>query len=278
MQPELVHRAARELNVDGLTRLAEGGQKYAGRGISGGQEVVLKVVELKPPNAAEALERAKREVALLAGTDHANIVRVVSELVEVRVGGLHGAAWAEEFLDGEDLSAQLSVPWSWVDARRMGSDIARGLGALHSRDPVVVHRDVSPGNVRCLSDGSFKVMDPGFARHIGRTSLTGMYQPGTPGFLTPEHVPPAKPSPASDVFAVGILLYRALTGDLPFPLTAAIDGYLVALRDRQALSVRVARPDLGPEQGEVVDRCLQRQSARRYLDGNELAVALEQAP
>jgi serine/threonine protein kinase len=276
MQQSLVNQAADDLGVGVLFRLAEGGQKYAGKGeLSDGRPVVIKVVELRPPNADVALERARREVQLLAETDHPNIVRVLSELTQVTTGGLKAAAWLEEYLEGEDLSARLNVPWTWSDARRLGVDVGRGLGVLHARTPPVVHRDVSPNNIRCLPDGSFKVMDPGLARHIGRTSITGIYQPGTPGYLSPEHVPPGRPTPASDVFVVGILMYRALAGDLPIAVTADLNAYAIALRDGQAPSIAQARSDLTPEEVAVIDCCLRRQSARRYLNGDELADALE---
>lgn len=272
----LIARAAETLHISSVRRIAEGGQKYAGKGLLGSTPIVLKVVELRPPNASEAFERARREVALLGDIDHPNVVRVLSELEEVTIADCSGVAWLEEFLDGEDLTNKLLIPWSWRDARSLGIGVAKGLGALHSRNPPVVHRDVSPANIRCLSDGSYKLMDPGFARHIGRTSLTGLYQPGTPGYLSPEHVPPARPNPASDVFAVGILLYRLLTGELPIPISAAMESYQLALRDDQAPSILLTLPDVGESRAAIVDRCLSRQSARRFLDGNELAAVLEE--
>jgi serine/threonine-protein kinase len=141
---------------------------------------------------------------------------------------------------------------------------------LHERD--VVHRDLSPSNVRCVTDGRYVIIDPGYARHLARSTITVFGQPGTPGYLSPEHLSQDGPVPASDIFCVGILMYRALTGDLPIPLAGGIEIYQRALRNGRAPSVALARPDLLPTSVAVVDRCLQTQPARRYLDGAELEV------
>jgi hypothetical protein len=86
---------------------------HAGKGRRGGEEIVLKLAELRPPDADTTLERAKREVSLPKETAHPNIVRVLSDLTEVRSNGFHEVVWLEEYPDGEDLWARLNVPWSW---------------------------------------------------------------------------------------------------------------------------------------------------------------------
>lgn len=149
-------------------------------------------------------------------------------------------------------------------------DVAAGLSACHDLD--VVHRDLSPGNVRRRDNGRFALMDPGFARHLSRTALTGVYQPGTPGFCSPEHVPGGHPTPASDVFGLGILAFYALTSQLPIPYTGDEGTYWDALRDTSAPRVRSVRPDVPEILAAVIDRCLQRQAARRYLDAGELLI------
>lgn len=270
----LVTAAASELGVSNLTRLAEGGQKYVATGTRSGTTVVVKVVEIASAHAGVTLARAEREVDLLRRIDHPNVVRALSDLRQISAGRGRGATWLEEYLEGEDLETKLNVPWDWPDTATMALQVARGLGALHREH--AVHRDLSPRNIRCLRDGTFKIMDPGLARHLERSSLTGVFQPGTPGYMTPEHVAGlARPIPASDVFGVGILMYQALTGDLPFAIGTDFDAYRTQLRDGQASPIKAARNDLIDEQAAIVDTCLQRQSGRRYLDGDELVSALE---
>lgn len=273
MDQAVVDLAAGELDVSDLVRLREGGQKYVARCRVADGDAVLKVVSLQGvENTDEVLERARREVDLLVDIDHPNLVRIRHPLTNVG-DPVVAVAWLEEYLDGEDLTDRLGVPWPWPEARALGLDLARGLQALHER--AVVHRDLSPNNVRCLRTGSYVIMDPGYARHLSRSTLTVVGQPGTPGFLSPEHLSQNGPLPASDVFCVGILMFLALTGDLPFPLTADIAAYQEALRTQPAPRIRALRPSVPTDGAAVVDRCLDLQPARRFLDGGELADALE---
>ena len=269
----LIDGAAKGLGVADLRPFAPSGQKYVARARRGNDDVVLKVVELTGPHRDVTLERARREVDLLSRIDHDNVVRVLTGLEELGGRPVSGVAWLEQYLDGEDLRDRLASRWAWEDTHGMALDVARGLAAMHQQR--AVHRDLSPGNVRCTTSGGFVIMDPGLARHIEESTLTGLFQPGTPGYMTPEHAGMSRPTPASDVFAVGILMFYALTGRLPIPVGGDFDHYRIELRDGQAPSVGTVRDDLEPEQIEVVDTCLQRQSARRFLNGAELAERLE---
>ena len=274
MDQNLIDQACAAFEVQEVEKLREGGQKFAAVVTRNGESMVIKVIDLSnAQNVAEILERARRETGLIGDIDHPNVVRLVEDIREL--GGLPptGVAWLEEHVPGTDLGDHLRIPWDWSETQQLGFQVSRGLSALHDRN--VVHRDLSPSNVRRTPDGNYVILDPGYARHLDRSTLTIFGQPGTPGFLSPEHLTVSGPSPASDVFGVGILMYIALTGDLPVPLTADIAAYQDALRNRQVASAAVVRPDLSPQQVGVVDRCLNRQPARRYLDGNELAAALD---
>lgn len=188
---------------------------------------------------------------------------------------VHGAAWLEEFLDGDDLTGHLGTQWSWTDTARMGLQVADGLAAAHGAG--VIHRDVSSNNVRRLLDGTYKVMDFGFARHTLRSGLTVAGQPGTASFLSPEHLNAYSgvPMPASDVFGVGALMYAALTGELPIPYTGDDVDYVNRLSKVQIIDVGVQRPDLTTDQQALIRRALHPQPARRFLNGRKLADALE---
>jgi eukaryotic-like serine/threonine-protein kinase len=274
-EAEIADKARLLLGVSFTADLQKGGQKIVQLVDRGGVPLVLKIVVLGT-SRPDSLARAEREVELLVSLNSDNVVRVVSSLVTVGDPAV-AAAWLEEYLDGDDLQDHLfTKQWTWDETATMAIGVARGLRAAHERP--VVHRDLSAKNVRRLSDGTYKVMDFGFARFTLRSALTLAGQPGTPGYASPEHLQgySGSPTPASDVFAVGILMYAALTARLPIPYVGDDADYLHRLSRVQIDSLSSLRSDLTPEQVSLVMRCLHRQPARRYLNGSKLSEALEE--
>jgi serine/threonine protein kinase len=270
---EIIDEAVAALGVDSPTPIAQGGQKVVLKAVLAGRPVIVKIVPLPVGHvAAVVLERAHREVDLLASVDSDHVVKVLSEPVEIG-DGPDAVAWVEEYLDGDDLTGCMGHRWSDDEVFKLLVDCARGLQACHELD--VVHRDLSPGNVRQLTSGRYVIMDPGLAKHLARTTLTGTFQPGTTGFRSPEHVPGGDPTPASDVFGIGILAFLARTGQLPVDASGGDNSYFSRLVNEQAPPIQAIDPSVGDDLASVVDRCLQRQPARRYLDGSELLTALE---
>lgn len=275
MDSGLIDDAFRMLGVSDTEIIARGGQKLVAKGRADSRDVVLKLVAIEGDHAKTALERARREVTLLETVQHDRVVRLASTLTELG-NPVAAVAWLEEFIPGADVRQLMGQPWAEDDIVRMAVDVAEALGAIHAQR--CVHRDLSASNVRRGTDDRYTVLDPGLARHLAEMPLTGSYQPGTPGYLSPEHVSTlsvTKPVPASDIFCLGLLLYQAATGDLPIPLGADMNAYRDRLRNGQAPPVHVARPDLGDGLAAVIDRCLSRHAARRYLNGSRLSAALE---
>lgn len=266
---ELVDAVASALGVDNAVPMTQGGQKIVLSANLAGTPAIVKVVQVQPgPHAAIILERAHREVELLAAIDSPRVVKVLSDAVEIG-SPVEAVCWVEELLDGEDLTGLLTSRWSEDEVWPFIWDGANALDACHQLD--VVHRDLSPGNVRRRATGRYTLMDPGLARHLTRTAITGTFQPGTQGFRSPEHVPGGNPVPASDVFGLGLLAFYALTGE--FAIDPIDPEYERLLTSSQAVSVASSRPDISNELSAIIDRCLQRQPARRYLDGAEMIEA-----
>lgn len=270
---QLIDDVSAALGFEDAQPLAQGGQKLVLQGTLSGAPAVAKIVLLAPgPNGDVTLQRAHREVELLSAVDSDRVVKVLTDAVEIGDPPT-AVCWAEELLDGADLGASLTRPWDESEVWPFLHDMAEALAACH--DLEVVHRDLSPGNVRRTADGRFMLMDPGLARHLAKTALTGAFQPGTPGWRSPEHVPGGDPMPASDVFALGILAFFALTGTYPIDPNREHGEYDRALVEQQAPGVATLVQGISDELAEIIDTCLSRQPARRYLDGAELKSALD---
>jgi eukaryotic-like serine/threonine-protein kinase len=270
---DLLGQAAARYGLTSIVRIAQGGQKVVAKAIQGTDHVVVKVVLLKGAPDPHALERCEREVALLKSLSHPNIVRVLSDL-EVIGSPAEATYWMEEFLDGDDLGALLATRWSWDETEKMMYGVASGLAAMHGAN--CVHRDLSAGNVRRTDSGEWKILDPGFAKHLDRTSITGLFTPGTPGFMSPEQATAGvRVTPASDVHTLGILAYLALTGELPIPVGRDLADYRTRLLYTDPPSLGALRGDLDAKQVSLVDGCIARQPGRRWIDAEEVLSQLD---
>ncbi len=221
-----------------------------------GRAVAFKLLQGSvQPSARE--ERLLREAEASARLSHPNIVTLFD------VGRCeYGPYLVLELLKGQTLSARLaSGPLPLAEALRIALEMARGLAHAHARG--IVHRDLTPGNVFVCDDGQVKLLDLGMAQAFGRRKLDG----GTPAYMAPEQWRGAPEDERTDVFALGVILYRMLSGELPFPDD---DG-------RTASGSRPARPLDVPEApglSAVVARMLAKDPVDRYRDAGEVVAAL----
>ncbi len=123
---------------------------------------------------------------------------------------------AMEYVHGTGLDRYLEErgKLSWREVLPLGQAICEGLAAAHARD--LVHRDIKPGNILLGQDGSIKIADFGLALFLSQRGEPGETVVGTPGFLAPEALRGRPVTAWSDLFAVGVLLCRSLTGHYPF--------------------------------------------------------------
>ena len=163
---------------------------------------------------------------------------------------------------------------------RVCERIAQALAYAHRQG--VVHRDVKPANV--LVDwprDAVKLADFGLARaDDGVQTGTGIV-PGTPAYMAPEQLAGAVPTPRSDLYAVGVMLYQLLSGRLPYE-GASMGEWLRQVADQPVPDLRLLRPDLPAGLAAVCTRLLAKQPAERPADGDavarELAVLLAAWP
>ena len=156
--------------------------------------------------------------------------------------------------------------------------VCRALAAAHRRG--VVHRDLKPGNIFLLEDGSSKVLDFGMSKLATAESLTQTgYTLGTPEYMAPEQCIGATVEPRTDIYALGVLMYEAITGELP--IIAQNRRELLDLHQRQIpTAMRVRRPDLPiPEALDLaVMKCLKKRMNERPRSATELEQLLAAVP
>ncbi len=129
-----------------------------------------------------------------------------------------------ELLAGQALDAAIEArpgPWSVQASVRIVAQAAAGLGFAHRQVPSVLHRDLKPGNLHLAPDGTVKVLDFGLAKAVGDKSVTAAgLAVGTPAFIAPEVLNGERASASGDVYALGVVLFRLLSGKLPIDLPA----------------------------------------------------------
>jgi eukaryotic-like serine/threonine-protein kinase len=179
-----------------------------------GRPVAVKV--LASPLAADPLLRAAtwREARAAARLTHPHVTQVYDYGEASLPGGAVVPYLVMELVEGESLADRLrSGPLPWPDATRMAAEVAAALASAHALG--MVHRDVKPGNVMLTPAGA-KVLDFGIAALAGGGPDTdGGRLVGTPAYAAPERLQASAAAPASDVYALGVVLFEALTGYPP---------------------------------------------------------------
>ncbi|WP_097990844.1 serine/threonine-protein kinase [Streptomyces sp. f51] len=169
---------------------------------------------MTPGTQATAMQRARREAEAIAKIEHLNVVTVHDQVeTDHQVWIVMKLLEARSLADLLSRGGVLAVP----RAATIGLQVLQGLRAVHAAS--VVHRDVKPGNVLVRDDGLAILVDFGIATFEGadRVTRTGSVI-GTPSYLAPELFAPASPgpTPASDLWALGVTLYEAVEGRVPF--------------------------------------------------------------
>lgn len=235
-----------------------------------------RTVAVKLVRGAADRSRFEREAALLEALDHPGIVHYVAHGDSAD----DGAYIAMEWVDGESVDARLdrTVQLPVEEAALLGERIATALGAAHAAG--VVHRDLKPANI-LLVDGAIgrpKIVDFGIARggSGGATELTETGELiGTPGYMPPEQMRGAAVSPASDVYALGCVLFRAISGRRAFEGATTVEVLRQAAeQEAPRLSSLVDNVPAGLD--DLVARMLTRDAAARPKDGAAAAAALRQ--
>lgn len=248
------------------------GVVYAAEHTTLGHEVAVKVLRGAAARDGGEIARLRREAYIQVNIDNVNVCRV-HDLDQMPDGSmyvvmerLHGRSLADKLSREHVIAPGFALP--------VFIGVCRALAAAHKKG--VVHRDLKPGNIFLCDDGTPKVLDFGMSKLTTAESLTQAgYTLGTPEYMAPEQCIGANVVAQTDLYAFGVLMYEALTGELP--IIAQSRRELLDLHQRQVpVPLRQRRPDLDLPHAldQVVMKCLKKRIGDRPKSAEELEVML----
>ncbi len=273
----------RELGRGGM------GVVYLARDVQLDRDVAIKVLPAHLARTPAARERFLREARMAARLSHPHIVPIH------RVSEADGFVFlVMSYVEGETLGERLRTrgPLPPAEAMRVLREVAWALAYAHGRG--IVHRDVKPDNI-LLEAATGRALvtdfgiahggaDPALAPHdVSGPAPHGVsgHAPhgkimGTAHFMSPEQAADEPVDGRSDIYALGVVGYLAVSGRLPFE-SSSLPALLLRQATEEPPTVMRAAPGLPPALGAAIDRCLARDRARRFTDGEALAEALAPA-
>ena len=235
-----------------------------------GQEVALKVLKPKYAMDTQFTARFLKEAEVAGQLRHPHIIRIL----DVGQDGPNVFFSMPRLRSSLDVELESASTWPEAEVARTARDIARALAFAHEAG--IIHRDIKPQNILFQDDGTAVLTDFGIARAVaGYVSTTGKQLVlGTPHYVSPEQARGQVLDGRSDIYALGVTMYRAATGELPF---RSSDWYELARLhvEEPPPPLREKRPELTRGFERLVLRCLEKDREQRFASAGELAGALD---
>jgi eukaryotic-like serine/threonine-protein kinase len=240
---------------------------YRATDVRNGQIVAIKVPHLEVESDPGLFDRFKREEEIGKRLDHPGVMKVYENEDRSRV------YMVMEWIDGRPLRRILANEKKLTAERAVHFtiELCEALNYIHSHG--VVHRDLKPENIIVDSEDRIKLVDFGIASRAGARRLTFgklTRTMGTADYISPEQVKANRGDARSDLYAVGVMLYEMLTGEVPFqgpsPLAVMNDRLL-----NNPVPPREVNPQIAPQLQEIIYRALERKPENRYASAREFA-------
>jgi eukaryotic-like serine/threonine-protein kinase len=253
------------------------GTVHEAEDLKSGVHVALKMLKLELHQDVAIRRRFRREASILQALEHPGVVRIL----DVGQGDGDRSFMAMELLRGETLEARIDRDgqMSVAALRPIALAITEALAAVHAHG--VVHGDLKPANVFLPQGEPFpvKLVDFGLSKIEGLERLTRTGElTGTPAYMAPELLTgQTELDGRVDIYALGVVLYEALTGKLPFATNRHPGAMMMEIVTGKATPLAQLRPDLAPEVFAVVAQAMAAKRDQRPKDPGTLWKALEQA-
>ena len=261
-----------------IGKLGAGGMGVVWKAIqeSTKREVALKCIRTDQFKSDQILARFQREVELAAMLEHPNIARVYDS---GSVADLH--YYALEYLDGKHLDDFVSDKHlSEHQILELFLRVCAGVESAHQRG--VIHRDLKPENILVTTDGEPRILDFGLAKSIMEDSdqytLTqDGYAAGTPAYMAPEQAAGSVKDmdTRTDVYAMGVMLYRFVIGDFPFEMSGGIMAIIRRILEEDARRPSELKPEIDSDLEAIILKALAKVPAERYRSAGALGEDLE---
>jgi serine/threonine protein kinase/predicted ATPase len=236
------------------------GEVYRARDTQLRRDVAIKVISQALSDDSVTVDRFIREGLAASSLNHPNVITIY-EAGQAQPGRFI----VMELVEGRTLRDLVRDGLDWERSRDIGRQVAEALAVAHAAQ--IIHRDVKPENVMVRADGYVKVLDFGLARleplekdgisaTVSFATGAGLVL-GTIGYMSPEQAQGQTVTTASDVFALGVVLYEAFTGQHPFPAASAL-GVMHAILSDVPLAPSRIRPELPAAADQIVLECLQK--------------------
>ena len=233
------------------------------------RRVALKFLHERFAEDEQFVERFRREAQAAAGLQHPNVVSVYDR------GEHEGRYWiAMEYVHGASLKDLIERGLSPAESVEIVRQILTGVRFAHERG--IVHRDLKPHNVLVDAEGRARVTDFGIAR-AGASEITQTGSVlGTAQYLSPEQAQGLETTASADIYSVGVILYEALTGQVPFDAETAVAIALKQVSEPPVPPRRI-NPEIPPALDAVVLKALAKDPKDRFADATEFLRALDAA-
>jgi serine/threonine protein kinase len=272
--PNLDHQPGDTLDhfkLDNIVATSGMATVFRAHDLDNGRQVAIKIPHPEVEGDPTLWERFKREEEIGTRIDHPGIMKVLPNPNRSQV------YMVMEWVEGRLLRTILNQQKRLSPERASALSIAILKALEHIHQNGIVHRDLKPENIMVGPDDDIHLIDFGIAGSAGARRLTFAHftqSMGTPDYISPEQVKGKRGDARSDIYAMGVMLYEMLTGQVPFtgpnPFAVMNDRLL-----NRPVPPRKLNPSISPQLQEIIYRALEREAKNRYASAREMAHDLE---